>query len=107
MSQGFEEELLKEASLADKIRSEAQRELDQIQAETSKILAEIKEKEMSDIRQVKSTSELIVAKLHAEKKIELAKIESDGRKQSHLLIHYSLFQCLNFESQMHLPTRFV
>jgi hypothetical protein len=75
----FAQDLKEEKTVAEKTCLAAQQEIDQVNAQTRKIVAQISENEASQVRQIKADAELKVAQLKAQKNIELAQIQSDGR----------------------------
>jgi uncharacterized membrane protein YqiK len=75
------QDLKEEATTNEKVCTSAQREIDQINAQTAKLVAQIRENEASQVRQIYADAQLKVAELKAQKDIELAQINSDGRAQ--------------------------
>lgn len=65
-----------------KKQAQAKAGLAQVDAESSKIISEIKEKERAEILAIKSNSGLKVSQVDSEKKIELASIKSTGQAES-------------------------
>jgi hypothetical protein len=76
------QDLREEKTVGDKTFATAQQEIDQVNAQTRKIVAQISESEASQVRQIKADGELKVAQLNAQKNIELSQIQSDGRAQA-------------------------
>jgi len=89
----FEASLQKEAE-------EKMAKLNKIRADTSKILANIREEERADVLRVKSESDLEVAKIKALTKVELAKIKSEGRAEAEAVTVETTYSVEKMKAQM-------
>jgi len=76
------EDLEKVTAEKEKTVAEARKRQQLVQAETSKVLAEIKEQEKSDVLEIDSKSKLVVAQLNAQRDMALAKIRSGGSAEA-------------------------
>lgn len=80
--QKSKEDLEKFQAQKDKEVAEATKKYQLVAAETSKLLAVIRETEKSDVLEIQTNSALAVAEINAKKDISLSKIKSEGQAES-------------------------
>eukprot|EP00744_Colponema_vietnamica_P008385 GILI01011960.1.p1 GENE.GILI01011960.1~~GILI01011960.1.p1 ORF type:complete len:420 (-),score=109.12 GILI01011960.1:1316-2575(-) len=71
-----------EVEQAKKLQAQVSKEHQIIVAETNKLLAEIKQKELGDVMKIDAESEAIAVRLRGEGHVTMATIEANGRKEA-------------------------